>query len=94
MSKYFANGSLQVSKYIHFITRDYILVLRNHFHFELGSSIFKNIFLIDNLLPTMSRHALSCLQNRRNFLRLIGERRQAFGEPEAQVTREGGAQEK
>ena len=39
----------------------------------------------------MSRHALSCLQNRRNFLRLIGERRQAFGEPEAQVTREGGA---
>ena len=42
----------------------------------------------------MSRHALSCLQNRRNFLRLIGERRQAFGEPEAQVTREGGAQEK
>ena len=41
----------------------------------------------------MSRHALSCLQNRRNFLRLIGERRQAFGEPEAQVTREGGAQE-
>ena len=34
----------------------------------------------------MSRHALSCLQNRRDYLRLSGERRQALGE------REGGAQ--